>query len=104
MELIKSFSTRNLSDEQLDQLAALRHAVLAKLIELNADPESSENYAAFQVIRTNERKGYRDERPFSNDSPYQDEPKVRIAISLELDDSVLGEELVATIAALEAQS
>lgn len=64
-----------------EQLTALNE--LMRLVLTN--PEGFDVHE-FSVTRTNDRKGYRDSRPFVNDSPYQEEPKTRIRIEVEVDD------------------
>lgn len=89
-----------------DHLANLRERVLEQLLKLESDAqlEDAAYSLEFSVQRTNDRKGWRDPRPFDNDSPYQDAPRVRVSIELELDDAVLGQELVEAIARAEREA
>ena len=60
----------------------------------------------FEVTRTNDRKGYRDPRPYHNKSPYQSEPKTRITIELEVEDDFTPElqDLVQRVKVLETEA
>lgn len=72
-------------DLRKDQYAEDRGNVLELLNELELDLDS-DDWKVFEVVRTNDRKGYRDERPFLNSSPYQDFPKVLIRLEIEIED------------------
>jgi hypothetical protein len=89
-----------------EDLAALRRAVLAQLIAIDAAIEDipENRYITFEVTRTNDRKGYRDPRPFKNNSPYQDDPRVRVTIEIELNDDQIGKPIIDTIADFESRS
>ena len=103
MELIPLHTNEAVSEVTL---ADLRRAVLAKLIAIDAEIEASPwgKYTTFEVTRTNDRKGYRDPRPFVNNSPYQDDPRVRVTIEIELDDDQIGQGIIDAVTDLEARS
>lgn len=83
-----------------DKITAVRRSVAARLVEILAD-STGEGVERFTVVRTNNRKGNRDERRFRNESPYQGDPMVRVTVQLELTDRELGSALVDQVAELE---
>lgn len=100
MELHRTGTNAQLTDETL---AVARLKVIERLLERDGDRFGGDDYIDFSVERTNDRKGYRDPRPFDNTSPYQGDPKVRVTIEIELDDDDLGLEIVELIKRLERE-
>lgn len=78
---------------QLTDILARHGGVLSPQVEIKE----------FAVVRTNDRKGYRSERAYTNASPYQGSPKTLIRIEVEAPDDVTEEfrELVGLVIAAE---
>lgn len=90
--------------EHHERREQLRQAILARFVDLFSDIEYKDIFDAdFEVARTADRKGWRDPRSFHNDSPYQEDLKVRISLTLELPDEDWGVELVEQLAAFEGE-
>jgi hypothetical protein len=66
---------------------AWRDRILQTLRNVNATV-ARRHVKEFAVVRTNDRKGYRDHRDFVNDSPYQGDPMTLIRIEIEVPDDV----------------
>ncbi|QGJ94996.1 hypothetical protein SEA_REDWATTLEHOG_138 [Gordonia phage RedWattleHog] len=82
-----------------DAKKAMRSRTLAELMRLE---ESSAEFGTFSVVRTADRKGYRDPRSFNDErSPYQDDQKVLITIEIEVEDWDLTDGFVTHAAELE---
>ncbi|QIQ63310.1 hypothetical protein SEA_SETTECANDELA_194 [Mycobacterium phage Settecandela] len=73
-------------DQRTDLDTDVRAQVLAALPGVLDDVRA--DIRAFEVTRTNDRKGYRDERPYLNNSPYQGSPRTLVRIEVEFYDNM----------------